>query len=250
MVFVPSDFAQTGQFFLRRTEAVSRFQVIGERSSGTNFLSQVLNKNTPLVPSNVLGWKHGQLQMAMIPSDLVVAVSVRGADAWARSMFAKPWHTTQAMQSLGFSEFLRARWETVIDRRRYFRDCASELEIGRPLQFDRDPTTGDCYDNLFALRRGKLQAHLTFLNRDCNICLVRSETVVADPEGFLHRFLAAFGLPPMNKAFNPVLRRLGSRFAPSIESNRVPPEHLSQGDLAFLREQSDLALESRLGYDY
>lgn len=250
MLVIPSDLAQNGQSFFRRTESVTRFQVIGERSSGTNYLTQVLAKNTPLLPSNILGWKHGHSQTAMIPSDLVVAVSVRRADAWARSMFAKPWHTTPAMQGLGFSEFLRTRWETIIDRRQYFRDCASELEIGRPLQFDRDPMTGDCYENLFALRRGKLQSHLSFINRGCNFCLIRSESVTDDPEGFVHRFRAAFGLAQMTKPFRPVLRRLGSRFVSSVDSKREPPKQLSQEDFAFLREQSDLALESRLGYDY
>lgn len=229
---------------------MSRFQVIAERSSGSNFLKLVLAMNTPLIYSDVLGWKHGQLERPMIPSDLVVAVVVRDADAWARSMFAKPWHTSPAMQRLGFSEFLRARWETVIDRRRYFVDYAPDLEVGQPLQFDRDPMTGNCYDNLFALRRGKLRAHLTYLNRGCNVCLVRNEAVVADPEGFVHRFRAAFGLPPMDTTFRPVLKRLGSRFVPSVDSNRVPPETLSEADLAFLREQSDLALENRLGYEY
>lgn len=250
MDLVPFDAAMTGQFFARRSAKVTRFQVIGERSSGTNFLTRILGMNTPLVHSNILGWKHGHPQMVMIPSDIVVAVSVRRADAWARSMFAKPWHTTQAMQRLGFSEFLRAKWETVIDRPRYFTDSFPELEVGQPLQLDRDPMTGDYYNNLFALRRGKLQSHLTFLNRGCNFCLVRSEDVTADPEGFVHRFRAAFGLPPLTKSFSPVMKRLGSRFVPSVDVDRTSPGQLSPEDLAFLRAQSDLALEARLGYSY
>ncbi len=247
---IPYEFAETGCYFGRLSYNVTRFQVIGERSSGTNFLNHTLLMNTALEPSEVLGWKHGTPQMEAIPTDLVVLISVRRADTWASSMFAKPWHATQRVKQLGFSDFLRSEWETIVDRARYFPQSASEQKLGLPLQLDRDPLTGALYPNLFALRNGKLRTHLSYLNRACHVCLVRHETVVANPERFVHAFLQAFGLPPMTLAFRPVKKKLGARYFSPSEAERIPPDELSAEDMALLLDQCNLNLEARLGYRY
>lgn len=222
---------------------------MGERSSGTNFTTLLLSMNTPLTHTDLLGWKHGTPHAMLIPSDLVVVVSVRRADDWARSMFVKPWHTTAAMQDLEFSDFLRAPWDTVTDR--HFKGKVPEFQRAQPLQLDRDPMTGACYKNLFALRQGKLRAHLSYLNRDCHVCLVRIESVLENPEGFVVAFREAFGLPPLTEEFRPVKKQLGAAFLPAnVQQDRPRPDRLSREDMAFLREQSDLALEAALGYHY
>lgn len=249
-VSVPPAFAETGLHCIARGSELRRFIVIGERSSGTNYVNRLLARNVPLTPTDAFGWKHGHPQMLAVPPDLVVVVAVRRADDWARSMFAKPWHTRPDMQRLPFSEFLRAPWDTIIDRLRYFEAHAPELALGEPLQLDRDVATGQCYANLFALRRGKLASHLTYLNRDCNMCLVRMEDAVSDPGRFLSGFLVGFGLPPLADAPRLVMKRLGARFQPAAADRPALPEALSGADLAFLRAECDLDLEARLGYRY
>ena len=70
-----------------------RFQVLGERSSGTNYVSRVVKRHSGLKPDDALGWKHGVPGGLAMPKDLLVICVVRDAVSWARSMFDKPWHT-------------------------------------------------------------------------------------------------------------------------------------------------------------
>ena len=69
---IPDVFAATGLHFGAKTEELKRFQVIGERSSGTNFIKRMLGRNTPLKATEDLGWKHGYPHMLAIPEDLLV----------------------------------------------------------------------------------------------------------------------------------------------------------------------------------
>ena len=246
---IPDDFAATGFYFRAGTTPARRFQVVGERSSGTNFVKRMLGRNTPLKATEALGWKHAYPHALAIPDDLVVVLSIRAADAWALSMFAKPWHTRPDAQRLDFQSFLRAPWDTIVDREKYF-DLPTAGLIGQPLQLDRDPMTGLPPANLFALRRTKLAAHLSFLNRGCAFCLVRMEEVTANPDRFIASFRAAYDLAPLAAGVKPVLKRLGSRFQSSVEARPDHPEAMEVADLAFMRGELDLGLEDRLGYRY
>lgn len=223
--------------------------MLGERSSGTNFVKRLIGQNSALRPVELLGWKHGFAQAAAIPPDIAVVLCVRRADDWARSMFAKPWHTSQAMQALPFSEFIRAEWDTRLDKMRYFEGIGLPAAQGQPLQLDRDPLTGARFENLFALRRAKLAGLLSYLARDCTAVLCRMEEAQADPEGFLGRVLEPLGHRPDAK-FKPVVKRLGSRFAPAVAGRPAPPEALSAEDNAFMISQLDGAQEAGLGYVY
>ncbi|MGH1356763.1 MAG: hypothetical protein ACRBBS_17035 [Thalassovita sp.] len=245
---VPDDFARTGLFFASNGVPPTRFQVIGERSSGTNHLKRLLGRNTPLTPVEQLGWKHGGMQALAIPRDLVVVLSLRNAVDWALSMYAKPWHTPPAIQRLGFSEFLRAEWATIIDHQKYF-DGAGPLMVGQPLQQDRDPM-GLPYPNLFALRVGKLAAHLSLVNRGCSLVIARHESVLADSEGFLRQFRQQMGLEPTDAPLRPVVKRLGSRFLPAVADRPPRPNSMADSDHAYMLGQLDLSLERALGYDY
>jgi hypothetical protein len=246
--FVPADFAQSGLYFKASGVVPTRFQVIGERSCGTNHVKRLLGRNTPLSPIELLGWKHGAMQALAVPRDLVVVLSLRNAVDWALSMYAKPWHTPPEMQRLGFSEFLRAEWATIIDHQKYFQD-AGPLMVGEPLQQDRD-SMGRPYANLFALRVGKLATHLSFLNRNCSLVIVRHESVLADPERFLAQFRSAMGLPPSDAPLRPVVKRLGSRFQPAVPDRAARPDQMPADDREFMISQLDLRLERALGYDY
>jgi hypothetical protein len=245
---IPPEFAATGLHFAPGPVAATRFQVIGERSSGTNFVKRMLGRNTPLKATEALGWKHGHVHALAIPADLVVVVSVRRAEDWVRSMFAKPWHATPALQALTFPDFLRAPWETVIDRPRYFDGLPWGDQIGQPLQLDRDPLTGLPYAHLLALRRGKLMSHLSLMNRGCALCLVRMEEVSANPDRFVASFRAAFGLPAQDGPVRPVLKRLGARFTPAVDNRPAAPETLSEDDATFIHDACDPGLERLLGY--
>lgn len=243
------DFAANGLHILRTPTAPTRFQVFGERSSGTNFVKRLLGRNTALTPIEDLGWKHGFPQMTAIPADTMVVCTVRDARHWALSMHAKPWHCPAEMQRLSFPAFLRAPWVTVADHPRYFPQVAALGGAGQPLQHDRHPLTGLPFANLFALRRAKLDALLSYMDRGCTVLLCRMEVAQSNPEGFVGAVCAALDLPAPN-GFRPVVKRLGSKFRPAVADRPETPEALAPEDLAFLKDQLDLTLEARLGYSY
>ncbi|GHF55850.1 hypothetical protein [Seohaeicola zhoushanensis] len=245
---LPDDFAQTGLLIRRTGPVPKRFQVLGERSSGTNYLSRLLSRNSTMESTEAAGWKHGHPSALAIPADVAVICLVRHAEDWARSMHSKPWHATPALQELGFSAFLRAPWTSIVDRARYF-EAKSGL-VGQPLQADRDPLTGKICANLFALRRSKLTGLLTYLNRDCTMALVRLEALQAEPEAMTNRLLAALGLPARTAPFKGVNKRLGAKFKPAIPVRPMTPDRFSEADRAFMISQLDLELEARLGYRY
>ncbi|MEM8730895.1 MAG: hypothetical protein AAGF79_13350 [Pseudomonadota bacterium] len=247
--WVPESFASTGLYVQRGSTPVARFQVVGERSSGTNFVKRLMGRNTGLTPTEVLGWKHGPSQVLAIPRDLLIVISVRHAGDWARSMHAKPWHASPELQALTCSDFLRAPWTSVIDRPRYFDiDGVREL-VGQPLQADIDPTTGASFSDLFALRQGKLLQHLSYLRRHSNVVLLRMERAIDAPEETLDALLSGLDLPQRIGPLRPVVKRLGSKFKGAVERPDTPDD-LSSDDLAYLRSRVDQETEIALGYSY
>ncbi|MBK0328345.1 hypothetical protein I5535_13725 [Rhodobacteraceae bacterium F11138] len=242
------DFARSGLHVQPTAWTPTRFQVLGERSSGTNLATRLLARNTGLRPSDVLGWKHGFPSSLAIPQDLAVICVVRNAVDWARSMHAKPWHTTPDMQTLDFAAFLRAPWQTVIDRPRYFNK--SNGLVGQPLQQDRDPVAGTVFVNLFALRQAKLTGLLSYLNRGCTCAVLRLETLQHAPQATIEQLTRSLTLPDRDSDFRPVVKRLGSRFKPAIPSRPATPADFSPEDMAFLRAQIDPDQEAALGYGY
>jgi hypothetical protein len=227
-----------------------RYQVFGERSSGTNFVKRLIGRNSPMRPMEDLGWKHGFPHMTAIPEHVAVICAVRDARSWALSMHAKPWHCPPAMQALPFSDFIRAEWATVADRKRYFPQVAELGGEGMALQHDRHPLTGRPFDNLFHLRQAKLAGLLGFYHRGCTLVFVRMEAVQADQQGFLHDLHKSLGVSVPEQEFQPVLKRLGSKFLASVDPRPETPKALSPQDLEFLRQNIDAQQEALLGYRY
>lgn len=246
---LPDHFAQSGFCATPAPNEINRFHVLGERSSGTNFVKRLLGRNTGLKPTEALGWKHAFVHTRAVPSDLAVICTVRSADSWVRSMYAKPWHTTPAMQELEFSDFIRAPWDTIIDRPRYFENLDRKT-LGQPLQHDRNPLTGARFDNIFALRAAKLRNLLSMLNRDCACVILRMEDATTAPEATLARLRESLGQPASDGEFRPVIKRLGSKFKASVPVRPAAPETLSAADMAYMRDNLDLDLEAQLGYNY
>jgi hypothetical protein len=248
---LPPSFAESGLHIHRpHSSTITHYQVLGERSSGTNFVKRLVGRNSALTPSEALGWKHGFPHMMAIPHNMAVVCVVRRADTWAASMFSKPWHTTQAMQSLPFSEFIRAEWETIIDRPRYFGDLVAKDSVGAALQHDRDPATGKRFGNIFALRQAKLTGLLSLLNRDCACVFVRMESAQAAPEATLDGIVSGLGAGQPSTPFRPVVKRLGSKFKPAIDGRPALPEAWTDKDTTFLRHHIDPDQENALGYSY
>ena len=225
------------------------FQVLGERSSGTNLADRLLRRNIEARQGEALGWKHGFPHVLGIPRDYLVVAVVRNALSWAQSMYGRPWHTSEDLQRLGFSDFIRAPWDTRIDRARYFGMGPADPRIGQPLQLDRHPLTGEQFANLFALRNAKIAALLGLRKRGCNLVLIQLEEIIRDASGFIARVAETYGLQRADE-FRHVERRLGQRYKPFVESRQPGPRDLTDSDRRFIVGELDLSQESAIGYHY
>ncbi|MDA7424209.1 hypothetical protein [Thalassococcus lentus] len=244
------DLRKTGWHIAPTGTTPTRYQVFGERSSGTNFVKRLLGRNSPLRPMEELGWKHGFPHMTAIPAHVAIICVVRDARSWALSMHAKPWHCPPAMQAMTFSDFIRAQWATVADRKRYFPQVAELGGEGAPLQHDRHPVTGHPFDNLFALRQAKLNGLLSFQARGCSLVFTQLEAVQSEPETFLQAVHEGFGITVPQTDYRPVMKRLGSKFLPAVETRPETPNSMPETDISFMKQSIDLDLETGLGYSY
>ncbi|PIE13356.1 MAG: hypothetical protein CSA70_05545 [Rhodobacterales bacterium] len=249
---LPDTFRDTGLSLYRADDVTpTRFQVLGERGTGTNLARKLLEKNTHLERSEALGWKHALPHMVGVPADMVVICVVRHAESWALSMHKRPWHAHPALQSMTFSDFIRAPWHGIVDRPSDFAQIPEGHVLrNRELQFDRHPITGLPFANLFALRRVKQAGLLGMLNRGCNVVFVQTEMVQRDPEGYVERFRALFDLKQKGKGFRGVHRRLGNLHKVSVTDHPETPREMTAEDRAFMIDQLDLAAETALGYHY
>jgi hypothetical protein len=229
----------------------TRFQVLGERASGTNVIRKSLEKNTKLSSSDALGWKHGFPAMIGIPRDMIVVAATRNAFDWLRSMHKRPWHSSPELQELPFSDFIRAEWKSVVDRPTDFAQCPEGRHVkGVALQPDRHPITGQPFENLLALRRAKFDMLQGLTNRDCALAYFQLEAFARDPNGTLFAFRDAFGLPQPNHAHRDVRRRMGTRFRPTKADRPDTPQRISAEDRTFILSQIDDDLEASFGYRY
>ena len=225
----------------RHGRELRTFQVLGERCSGTNVIRWLVSNNLGLVHREFGGWKHGfPGAMGISPHSLVVCV-FRDAVPWLRSLYAKPFHTTPAMRALGFPDFIRAPWETVIDRPTHMGLKKAEGVKGMVLQKDRHPLTGERFGNVLALRNAKNAGFLSYASRDVNLALVRMEDVLSDKHAAMTRLAAAFDLPFSGDLVDSDANMGSGSFDRAAGV-------VSDADRAFIRAGLDPAIEARLGY--
>ncbi len=227
------------------------FQVLGERGCGTNVVRKSISKSMRLARSEALGWKHGFPTMVAIPRSMIVVCAFRSAFDWAVSFYKRPWHASIEMQALGFSEFLRAPWDGIVDRTSDFEMIHPELNVDNHLlQFDRHPITGEVFDNIFALRAAKTRALLGLMQRDCNVVYVQLEAMNANPRAFVDEMRETFQLPPTERGYRPITRQMGNAYRASVKDREPAPASWSAEDYDWVMSQLDPEVEAALGYTY
>lgn len=244
-----ADLTQHGVTMIRPNSVpIRNFQVFGERSSGTNFVSHIIDKHLDVARCKSYGWKHGFPSMSAISPRSLIVVLFREAEPWVRSMYNKPWHTTAQMRGLGFSDFIRAEWQTVIRGGINSKDQPVETKFWKPLQLDRDPLTGRPFANIMQLRNAKNRGFLSFAYRDCNAVLARYESVRDNPDAFLQEISDTFRIGRKSEyvPFQDVTG--GGRWARRRKVKA--PAQLSDDDRHFVLSELDLETEALIGYDY
>lgn len=224
------------------------FQVMGERGCGTNVVRKSISKTLRVTRTEALGWKHGfPHTIGLNPNTLVVCV-VRDPQAWAQSLFKRPWHAHPDVQARDFNDFLREPWIGHIDQLSHFEMIHPELSIDqRELQWDRDPMTGKRFANIFALRNAKHRGLLSYLNRGVSTAYVRLEVFNENPLGLLEELEATFSLPQTERGYRPVTRRMGNNWNASVERD-TSLDGWSDADIAFMHDQLEPQIERLFGY--
>lgn len=235
---------------LRRNRRLTHFQVFGERNSGTNFVSNLIDRNTQLDMVGSYGWKHGfPVAVGFHPQALIVFV-FRDPFDWLVSMYNRPYAASRTIDFSSFSTFLRSPWSSFLRGNSYenwtknWNATIVEGLDGRKCALDRHPITGLRFRDPIELRICKLFGGLSLANRDCNFIAASYEDVSLHREAFVD-YVREFAGVVRTDRFDPVLQKVSPTNATKRNFRRGD---ISSEDMAFIHANLDLELETMLGY--
>ena len=152
---------------------VVNVKIFGERNSGTNFITSLLEKNV----SNIniysshykggTGWKHGFPNIKLFPnpdSTLFIFI-IRDLEPWIKSMFFNPYGYKKPTDIQKFT--------------------TSKLDV-YDARLDHDVYRQEECQNIINLRYDKIKAYLRFFNVVNNAIFVNLEDIQANPQKFLY----------------------------------------------------------------
>lgn len=248
---------------MKLSAVVKKVQLFSERNSGSNYLEQLIAANLPEVDFVYdLGFKHWVTDRLtgcrQIPQDLLCAVLIRSPFDWLRSMHRQPWHTAPHLKQLGFSEFIRSEWHCVWDDQAQV-DPADRRWMQEMLHERHPRANGRRYYNIIEMRTVKHAVWDQHLRDAKHYERLRHEAVLADPGAAVERVADALGVACPESITLPVgykgkmswKRRLVFLFTRGRKGGyqRAPKEPLSLEDIAYIRDQLDIAAEAYWGYD-
>ncbi len=229
---------------------VISFWVIGERSTGTNFALDLITRNSELKPFPSMAWKHGFPANHVFPRRHVLIVTFREPMSWVKSMFAKPWEAALPMFKLEFSDFIRARWDSVYQQNYGIgvnRGPHEEKDFYEmPLMLDRHPIDGRAFHNILEMRNVKSRLFYNMHNRTPNVVYVHLDYLQKNPQKFLDYISRAYQFR-LHEAFSPVDFHHGENRYWQDRKLKLP-KVISASDRKFIIDQLDLEQEARMGF--
>jgi hypothetical protein len=226
---------------------ISKYQIFGERNSGTNYLDKVLQFNFDLKPTSEFGYKHwfikghyprGKKNLTTDnecltslnkSADTIFVFIVRESLSWLQSMHRTPWHAPEH-RGLTFSEFIRKPWVS------YETDLPADHgpDSSSPWQQSRD---GKFFieraKNICELRNLKNEHFLSLDGDVANFFIIRQDTMLSDLKIMLDIF------------------KLKTKYHSLILPNYRPPIEsisINEQDLNFINSELDQRLENILGF--
>ncbi len=243
----------------------SNFVLLGERCSGTNIIEAAVQLNASCSASQAAGFKHfpnlPDAETASRLRDLPVIVVVRHPVEWAKAMYAHPWHAAPHLLSVNFSEFLRAEWYSVWNEQAFV--PPDDPRYGKEMMSDRDPFTGQRYENLLRMRSGKMKLFLELASAAKTRVVVRLEDYAKNPTEVISRVCDAIGgskrgsiqIPDGYKGRLSWKRRVASALGLRALVDKVrPPQRMrpkptvDKVDEEFIWSQLDMGAERLFGY--
>lgn len=231
-------------------EPLVDFQVFGERNSGTNFVTQLVERNFQIKAVQIYGWKHGFPVSVGYHRQSLILFVYRNPIDWAVSMYNVPHAVHPDVNMNSFSEFIRSDWAMFIRRnsrrvwqKRWNATSRGGLDLMEHT-FDRHPETGNRFRNILEMRRCKMVAGLSFRNRLCNVVMASYEDIKSNREPFVDFLAQRFDMP-RNETFDPIMDKV----SPDIRAPKTfSRADISAEDFAYLAAELDPEFEAQLGY--
>lgn len=232
-------------------------QIFGERNSGTNYLHFLLEENISNIKVGYkFGWKHGFAKKAMTPEkvndETLIICLFKDPYSWLVSMQNKPHHAPQ-LKGLAFSDFIKSEWACYegdnYDKRNLEND---PIKAEQEMMFERNPETGERFDNIIKLRSAKIKALRKLEELWPNTLFMTYEQLLAKPKVTVCKIagekkLKLAGPVKLSKGYfgkNP--NKSWDRKAYYDEKRYL--DIYTEEDLQFVNSQIDFEQESFLGY--
>lgn len=240
---------------------IKYIQIYGERNSGTNYLSNLLQANVlnKLDFSNCCGWKHGFVNWRLIrkqnQKDILFLFITKDPYSWLVSMNRKPHHAPQ-LYNMEFSEFLSQEWACYKGDDYHLR--AVDLDR-RPLRdeeemlHERNPSSGARIENVIKLRNLKNRSFLSVAEECDNFEHIRYEDLLLRRDDILRDLRDKYSFKLVEES-----RDVSGYYGlnPSVKFNKLnyylSQDYLnlfSDSDLDFVNSQLNWDLEMILGYN-
>lgn len=223
---------------------ITRFQVFGQRCSGTNALVKLIEANFPALQfTEEFGFKHWFVPDTRdIPTDVLTIVIARDVSQWVQSLHRNPWHAHPRLKTMSFSRFIRAEWDSVWDEDFWGIDKDDE-RYGLPIEEEMCPSTGRRFRNVLDKRSAKLENWLGVCSRSSASVVCNHANLVNDPIAVIEAVTEAARCSP-KPVYEPISSYKGQREVP-FEPQRYP--ELSVDDRAHIEKHIEVGLEMRFG---
>lgn len=237
---------------------LSKFKILGERCSGTTFISSLIEENCPELEStskfgdkHFLWWFDFPINDSLLSrlnytredlsftnsDDCLFVMIVRDPYDWVRSFYLAGHHISESLLEKDFSGFLSSTWEVTKGR-------MHPKHGDRELIDNYNPYTKAPFANILELRGYKLNNYLKVRTRVKNFCFVHYEEVAANPKGFID-FLEEEYQIRKKKNFVKIDSYQGKEKEPFVKKRYFV---FNNHDLNFINNNLDWKMEEKVGY--
>ncbi len=223
---------------------ITRFQVFGQRCSGTNALIKLVEANFPdLRFTEDFGFKHWFVpEERPIAQNVLTVVIARDVTEWVQSLHRNPWHADPALKAMPFSRFIRAEWRSVWDQD-FWGVEPGDHRFGRLIAEELCPATGRRFRNALEKRTAKLENWLGVCKRSAASVICSHDQLVHRPSTIVDAIAEAAECDSKSP-FVPVASYKGQREIP-FEPKRY--SKLAADDREHIERYIDARLEAKFG---
>jgi hypothetical protein len=233
---------------------ITKFTVIAERASGSNYLEALMMFNTS-VPSTPFFHKHFPPWFALPATkyfgksafytfentdDCLFIVVFRDPYDWVRSLHRQPHLSSPELRALPFDQFIHKTWQLDTKDPEFLREFSYNPLV------DRNPENGAPFENVMRLRSAKIRNMLMIKERAKNVYYINYETARDFPQEVLAEISKIYAIS-LNPAYYPIVHYKGHTALPLYKKSKYTA--FAPEQILYINSQLDKALERQIGYD-